>query len=119
VSNPFLDRIAQRGTSGHGRASENRVAKALGARLQPNSGAVPGFKSDATMGNFRLEMKSTVNKCLDFDMAWLAKITKEAETKNQVPAVVFSFVTPEGEPRQKKNSEWIAMPLWKFKELMG
>ena len=119
MSNPFLNRLAKHGPTGHGRLSEKRVARGLGARLQPNSGAVRGAKSDAILkeSNFRLEMKSSVKKTLQLEMGWLAKIAKEALTHGQHPGIVISFVDTEGKPVLKKHAEWVLIPRETFKEL--
>jgi hypothetical protein len=47
---PFLKRMAQKGTTGHGRISEKRVAKSLAAMLTPNSGALASAKGDMKRG---------------------------------------------------------------------
>lgn len=118
-SNPFLKRIEQRQNSGHGKKYEERMAKKTGAKLHPNSGAMRGAKSDASLGDFRLESKSSKKSTLPLELAWLVKITREAETCNQVPAVVVGFVDADGNPVSKKNAEWVMIPMWKFQELVG
>lgn len=119
MSNPFLDRIAKSGEIGHGRKSEKRVAKSMGAQLHAASGARAGFKSDASLKeeNFRLEMKSTIAKSLSIEMAWLSKISKEAVVHGQYPGVVISFVDPQGKPVMPLNAEWVMMPMDVFREL--
>lgn len=118
MRNPLLMRIANQGSAGHGNRSESRVISRLGARATPASGALTGFKSDATLGDFRLEMKSTNTCTLPVDIGWLGKITKEAMQNGQVPALAMSFVTKEGKPRTN-YSDWVAVPLWKWKEMVG
>lgn len=90
----------------------------MGARLHPNSGAMRGAKSDATMGQFRMEMKSTVNKTIPIEMAWLVKIAQEALQHGQKPAVMVMFVDPQGIPRQKWYTEWVLIPRSVFQELV-
>jgi hypothetical protein len=118
MSNPFLDRIARKGGSGHGRLSEKIQARKMGARLTPASGALQGAKSDATLKNFRMEMKSTVHESLSVKLDWLKKISEEALPLNQIPALSLSFVTPEGKPQTLTNAEWVAIPRWAFQELL-
>lgn len=89
----------------------------MGAKLHPNSGAMRGAKSDASRGHFRLEMKSTVMQAMPIEMAWLVKIAQEALEHGQVPAVVVSFVDPEGRPRLKQYAEWVLLPRAAFQEL--
>lgn len=115
--NPYLDRLAAGGTNPHGKKSERRVAKSLGAKLHPNSGALRGAKSDASLQNFRLEMKSTTTATMALDLAWLAKIAQEALAHGQAPAVVISFVDAHGVPRLRQYAEWMVIPTITFREM--
>lgn len=119
MGNPFLDRMARQGKSGHGSLSERRLAKETGARLTPASGALVGHKSDAVdhTGTMRLEYKSTTNHTMALERAWLEKITAEALRQGQTPALVISFVRPDGKP-VVANAEWVAIPRWKYEELI-
>lgn len=122
TGNAFLTRSQKEGTTGHGNRSEKRVAKDLGARLQPASGAMVGAKSDARLKgvsfNFRIENKATVNMTLPIQLDWLVKISKESLQDGSIPVLAFSFVTPEGKPRSAMNSDWVAMPKTYFQELL-
>ena len=100
MSNPYLDRLAAASTNAHGKKSEKRVAKRMGAKLHRNSGAPRGSKSDASLRKFRLEMKSTTTQAMVLEMAWLIKIAHEALDNGQTPAVV-SFVDAQGLLRMK------------------
>lgn len=117
MGNPYLDRLANAGKNPHGRKSEKRAAKALGAKLHRGSGSGRGSKSDASLQTFRLEMKSTMTATLALEMAWLVKITKEALEHGQTPAVVVSFVDPNGQLRLKQYAEWVLLPRAVFQEL--
>ncbi len=117
MGNPYLDRMANAGTNAHGKRSERKVARKMGARLHPNSGSMRGAKSDASKGSFRLEMKSTVNQTMVLEMAWLVKIAQEALQHGQTPAIVVSFVDPQGQSRLKNYAEWVLMPMAAFQEL--
>lgn len=121
MSNPYLDRLANAGTNPHGKRAEKKVAKKMGARLHPNSGAMRGAKSDASLTEekFRLEMKSTVNQAISLELATLVKIAHEALPHNQVPGVVIMFVDPQGVPRLKQYAEWVLMPMAVFQELVA
>jgi hypothetical protein len=116
MSNPYLDRLAAAGKNPHGRKSEKRVAKKMGARLHPNSGAGV-TKSDASLPEFQLEMKSTVTQAMVIDMAWLVKIAHEALDHGKTPAITFSFVDAHGTLRMKHYAEWVLMPMVAFQEL--
>ena len=104
-----------------GRRSEKRVAKHMGARQHPASGAMRGAKSDASLKeeNFQLEMKSTTTMTMPLHVGWLAKISMEALQHGRRPAVVMSFTDGEGKARMRLNSEWVAIPMEVFKELLG
>ena len=118
MSNPFLDRLAKAGTNPHGKQSEKKLAKKMGARLHPNSGAMAGAKSDASLRQFRMEMKSTTNQTAAIDLAWLVKITKEALDQGQSPVITVSFVDHQGVPRLRTYAEWVMLPLVAFQELL-
>lgn len=117
AGNPYLNRLAAAATNSHGKKSEKKVAKRMGARLHPNSGSMRGGKSDASLGSFRLEMKSTMTQCMMLEMAWLVKIAQEALAHGQTPAVVMSFVDAHGTPRMGHYAEWVVMPMVTFQEL--
>lgn len=117
MSNPYLDRVAAAGTNAHGKKSEKRLAKQIGAKLHPNSGSTPGAKSDASLQSYRMEMKSTVTQVMVVEMAWLVKIAKEALDHGQTPVVTLAFVDAHGRPRMQHYAEWVAIPLVTFQEL--
>lgn len=117
MSNPYLDRLAAAGKNAHGKKSEKQVAKKMGARLHPNSGAMRGAKSDASLKEFRLEMKSSMTQTIPLDMAWLVKIAHEALDHGQTPLVTLSFVDAHGHPRMRQYAQWVLMPLVTFQEL--
>lgn len=116
--NPFMKRAAKRGDNAHGDLSEKRVAKSLGARLQPNSGAMRGAKSDATLARnrkYRIECKSTIKNAMPVELGWLVKITTESLMSGEVPLLTISFVGPDGKVR--KHGDWVMMPKNYFDEL--
>jgi len=119
TGNPYLNRLAARASNEHGKISESKVAKKLGARLTPNSGAKRGAKSDATLDGptyrWQIESKSTVKNTLGIELGWLVKVQNEALNTGRMPALTISFVTAEGKPR--KDGEWVACPLHVWREL--
>jgi hypothetical protein len=114
VSNPFLNRVARKGKSGHGKKSEQRVAKSLKALLTPASGALRGAKGDMVLHEFRMEAKSTIGHSVAIQLAWLVKIQHEANSSGSQPGVIISFVTPEGKGRVQ---DWVLIPKSTFEEL--
>lgn len=119
AGNPLLNRLARQSGSAHGGKSEKRLAKDLGGRLQMASGALAHAKSDILLGDFRIEAKSTNGESLALKRAWLEKISREAQSSGQTPALTISFVDNEGRAVMHTNSEWVAIPMWKFKEMIG
>jgi len=118
VSNPYLDRIAKRGSTGHGKPSEQRVAKSLAARLMPGSGSTRGAKGDMNLDRkllFKVEAKSTVNDTMRLELGWLVKVLTEALNTARHAALHVSFVTSDG--RARPNGEWVMVPKHTFDEL--
>lgn len=118
TDNPFLNRAKSRGKTAHGRLSEKRLSKKLGARQTPASGAMIGAKGDMQkQGKLRWlgESKSTVNGSLKLEHHWLTKITKEAMDSSSLPYLTVSFVTAKGLPLP--DGEWALVPMWVLKGL--
>ena len=73
---------------------EKAVAKALGGRQQPNSGATAFYKGDIITDNFLMEAKTKIGACKSFTIQreWLDKIAEEAFAMNKrYSALVFDF----------------------------
>lgn len=101
---------------GHaGRLSEKRLAKELGARLRPSSGAMDGAKGDMTVGAFLLEAKSTVCDSLNVRHDWVCKIAREARSEGKTPALSLSFTGASGKPWP--DGDWVCIPRDVFEEL--
>lgn len=119
---PFMRRLAAKDGMTHGRTSESRLIKTLGGRAQPGSGNMDRAKGDMKLQTvsykFRMECKATKNLTLAVEAGWLTKIAHEAASDASIPALTISFVDPQGKPRTK-NSEWVAVPLWFFREITG
>ncbi len=107
MGNPLIERL---GKSKHGTRSERRVAKRLGARVRPGSGAMQGAKGDSVLPKLLVESKATINGSLSLKKQWLDKITREALASNRAPALSVSFVRPSGEA--VPHGDWIVLPLW-------
>lgn len=113
--NPYLKRQATHAIGKAGRASEKRLAKSLGGRARPGSGAMDGAKGDIEIGEFLLEAKSTTGKSMSISFEWLAKIGREARREGKTPALAIAFVTEDG--RSVTDGEWVLVPMHLFKEL--
>lgn len=67
---------------------------------------------------FLLEAKSTVSDRLLVGLAWLAKITREAQQAGcRIPVVSLTWTRGDGRPRS--NGAWVMVPEWWFEEMMG
>lgn len=104
-------------TTRHGNYSERRVAKALGMRTTPGSGALDGAKSDAYSREFRMESKSTIHESIALKRSWLTKIHNEARSTGREPALSISFVYPDGS--EKNYGDWVLIPRSTFEDLKG
>lgn len=115
----FWKRQAKAQIGDHGRASEKRVAKAMGAKLTVGSGNKQRDKGDMKLYArlpFRMEAKATKNDSISLKVDWLLKIWHEAFNKDENPALVISFVTSEGKSIGP-GGEWVAIPRHVFEEL--
>jgi len=117
MTNPYLNRRAKHTIGKAGRKSENRLAKVLGARQRPASGALLGAKGDISFDNILMEAKSTTCSSISIKLAWLLKITHEARSEGKIPALSLSFTRPDGNPYP--DGEWVALPLHKYLELLS
>lgn len=118
MTNPYLRRLEKAGSSSHGKKSEKRVAKSLGGKLTPASGALRAFKGDFRMGEeYLLEAKSSIRNTLPIDLGWLVKIAVEALNTNKCPALTISFVNPSGQA--KGHGDWVMIPKHEFQRLTG
>jgi hypothetical protein len=123
--NPLLRRQSK--GHNHGQRSEKRIARRkLKGRQRPGSGSLVGAKGDisltvketptgATVRKWLVECKATVNDSLGVKKAWLDKIGREALELGSAPALTISFTHGNGE--EKPNGDWVAIPMWVFKEL--
>lgn len=70
---------------------EKRLAKSLGGKVQPASGALDSFKGDINVGEFLIDDKSTVKASQPVTKKMLQKITKEAREAGKLPVLSLSF----------------------------
>ncbi len=98
-----------------GRRSERQVARRLGARLQPASGAIQEAKGDMTTPMFLVEAKATERDSYSLKLDTLAKVAQEALSVAKEPALTITFVTGDGRPRP--YGRWVMLPERLFKEL--
>ena len=112
---PALRRAQARPVGAAGVASEQRLAKRLGGRQTPASGAMAGAKGDVELPGVLLEAKSTTADSMSLKLDWLAKIAAEARAAGKQPALAVTFVTGDGRPRP--NGSWIMVSEQAWREL--
>lgn len=109
MPNPYLTRLENRGKVSHGKASEKKLAKIIGARLTPASGALAESKGDMKTAEFLIEAKSTIHNSITLDRDFFLKISHEAKFTGKTPALTISFVNGDGSP--KRDGEWVCLPI--------
>jgi len=98
-----------------GRKSEKLLAKRLGARLTPASGAA-NSKGDMRRGDWLIEAKSTVSGSMSLSYAWLSKIMGEAMASGRKPALAITFTDRDGKPIARGS--WVMIPEVEYQTLM-
>ena len=97
-----------------GRAAEKTLAKKLGMKLTPASGAASS-KGDMSDERFLVEVKSTIKDTYSLSIQTLMKIHGEALMSGKLPAFVLLFTDPHGAP--VREGEWIAVPRWAWEQM--
>jgi len=107
------------------KAQEAKVARAIGGRRQPGSGAFDTAKGDVrkSTGDFKLlvECKRTSgHNTIRIHAEWLAKITTEAHTVGSYPALSIEF--DDEVVKQLRGgvpeATWVALPLSVIRTLL-
>jgi len=93
--------------------TEARLAKDLGGRTVPASGALDGAKGDVSTADFLIDSKQTGAASIIVSAKQLNKITKEAREANRKPALKLQL---EG-IQLGVAKEWMLIPLHVFKEI--
>lgn len=77
----------------YSKQQEKKVAKAVGGKRQPNSGATPFYKGDVITDQFLIEAKTKTTDCKSFTIKedWLLKNEEEAFAMNRDSALCFDF----------------------------
>ena len=93
---------------------ESRLAKMLGGRRQPASGALDFAKGDVKTDLLLLEAKRTGKKSLGVKAEWLEKITREARAEGRIPALSIELPTNHATP-----TDWTMVPTEFLRDLLG
>jgi len=98
----------------HGLRAEKKLAKRIGGRLRPGSGAMAGAKGDISLPTTLVEVKTTTNDSISLKYEWLKKIGFEALDAGKSPALSIQFVEAGGLPRLM--GKWVLVPEVVFNE---
>ena len=81
-------------TRKYSKKQEKYVAKTLGGKVQPNSGATPFLKGDVVADNWLVECKTqlTSKKSMSIKKEWLDKLEEERfAMRKQFMTLAFNF----------------------------
>lgn len=97
---------------------ERRLAKELGGRTTPGSGAtpLPGNKGDVQSPEFLVEAKCTSKESYRVKYADLFKLVKLSRAVQKIPVLHLLFRRESVEVDEE--SEWVVIPHRVFKELV-
>ncbi len=90
---------------------EREIAKNLGAKLVPRSGAGKQKGDVRDKGFLRIEAKTTLKKSFSVTRDMYEKIETAAMSHDEVPVIVIEFLDEQGNP----ESELAVMPTWAIK----
>lgn len=100
---------------------EKRVAKEMGGRRLPASGALPFGKrdkntagADVRTDKLLIQHKGTKRDSLAVKRDWLYEVTKEAARRSLDPALMVYF-----ERERRFENEWVVIPKSVFNRLMA
>lgn len=93
--------------------TEKGIAKSLGGRVVPNSGAMDGAKGDVSTKEFLVDSKETGANSIVISASQLNKISKEAREAGKSPALVITL----GKTALGTARQWAIIPINNFKEL--
>jgi hypothetical protein len=103
------------------KAHEKDIAKQLGGKRQPLSGALKEAKSDVVSDEFRIDCKYVHVKSFKLDIDTLRKITVEAFGQDLTPMLQVRFEQC-GINAEKKyrcvDKDWAVIPLRILKDLI-
>jgi hypothetical protein len=89
---------------------EKRLAKDLGAKRQPQSGAKDTSPADMIKGNYVIESKATNKDSIVLHKEWLDQLKQSPINYGKIPVVVLDFT--------KDQDRYIIMDETDFKKLI-
>lgn len=104
------------------KAHEKDIAKKIGGKRQPLSGALNEAKSDVVSDDFRVDCKYVHVKSFRLSLDILKKITLEAFGQNRAPMIQIRFEkSGPGAVGEYGcvDKDWVVIPLRVFEDLIG
>jgi Holliday junction resolvase len=93
---------------------EKRVARKIGGRRQPASGALPGIPNDVSSDEFLIECKRTKYSGMGIKGEWIQKLDEVAIMHGKTPCLELEFDgLPDG-----TTKHWMMVPFDYFCERM-
>jgi len=93
---------------------EKRVAKKMGGRRQPASGALPGIPNDVSTDEFLVECKRTKYSGMGIKGDWIERLDEVAIMHGKIPCIELEFDgLPDG-----VTKHWMMIPFDVFCERM-
>lgn len=89
---------------------EKKLAKDIGAKRTPQSGAMDTSPSDMIKGNFIIESKATKGKSISVREEWLSTLKYTPMHLGKIPTLILDFL---------KRSRYVIMSEDDFKKLTG
>lgn len=97
------------GAKDFGNRQEQKIAKDIGAKRTPNSGATPFMKGDMFKGKIMFDVKSTKHGQFILTTDVLEKLESDAFTNGKIPVLLLNFTKA-----KKIAQRWIVMPYDKL-----
>jgi len=88
---------------------EKKLAKALGAKRVPQSGAQETSPNDMIKGNYVIESKATKRKSISLKKEWLDQVKQSPINYGKIPVLVLDFTTT--------NDKYIVMDVKDFNKI--
>lgn len=89
---------------------EKKLAKDLGAKQSPQSGAQETSPNDMILGNYVIESKATKGKSINLKKEWLDKVKQSPINYGKIPTLVLDFT--------KSGDRYILMDEKDFKRIV-
>jgi hypothetical protein len=89
---------------------EKRLAKDLGAKRQPQSGAKDTSPADMIKGNYIIESKATNKDSIVLHKEWLDQLKQSPINYGKVPTLIIDFI--------KTNDRYVVLDIVDFQKII-